>query len=380
MENKKLTDAFFIAELIRRSVQGEPLTDGESAMISEWRQQDERNAVLFDKMHEIPELAESLVEIDQTDTEAQLADFKRMVSRRKQAKRLYRFTAIAAVILGLLALTLYIFQASYKPESELTSQFGGDLLPGGNRATLTLADGSTIALSEDKTGIIIGEGLTYDDGTEIETAEVAYATLATPMGGQYRITLADGTNVWLNAGSSLTYPTRFIGDERVVQLKGEGYFEVKPSDGRPFVVRSQQQELEVLGTAFNVSAYEDEGRTVTTLVTGSVRIGYDGSKQILTPGEQATVQDGAINVKEVASSKYIGWKDGYFVFDGADLSEVVRHLSRWYDVEVDYATMPDRKLNAKVSRNKNISTVLSAISKTTGLNFYIEERRLYLKE
>ncbi len=293
-----------------------------------------------------------------------------------------------------------------------------DIGPGGNRAMLTLADGRTIDLSSNHEGIVVDDGgITYVDGTEVLVAShqtranrlrtgaenpiadgLSSLSLSTPKGGTYQITLSDGTNVWLNAASKLKYPSTFSGNERIVELEGEAYFEVSErwlgGDGRPtrekmpFLVRTNTQTVEVLGTEFNISAYADESVIKTTLVEGSVKViptslrtgtgGMgNGTKQsqgiLLKPGEQAILTDISIQKMQVDVEQFIAWKDGLFSFNETELHAAMNQLSRWYDIAVTYQDdVPSTHYYGAISRNESLASVLELLQQS-GLNFKIEK-------
>jgi len=296
-----------------------------------------------------------------------------------------------------------------------------EIRPGGNRATLTLADGRTIDLNEAQTGIVVGDEISYTDGSAVvdsgkeslKSHASNHMSISTPNGGTYQITLPDGSNVWLNAASTLKYPSRFVGKERVVELEGEAYFEVRNikyevrSDGSrtsnfvprnskgnvPFKVLSKGQTVEVLGTQFNISAYPDEEETKTTLVEGKVKVtpGTENRSTpnrspttdhrppiTLSPGQQATTRDAYTTVRDVDVSSYTAWKDGLFLFDDEPLDVIMRKISRWYDVEVVFADGIDRqeRFGGGVSRYGQLQEVLDRLSLTGKVRFAVKERRI----
>jgi len=247
--------------------------------------------------------------------------------------------------------------------------------PGHNQATLTLANGKTIQLSDAKTGVVIDtDQLSYNDGSlvntpaETKTAAVVQLTAATPRGGTYQVTLPDGTRVWLNAASKLVFPSKFNGRERKVQLSGEAYFEVaKRGAYMPFIVVSKNQEVEVLGTHFNISSYPDENSMKTTLLEGRVLVKntLPGEQHsiILKPGQQAVVGSGlGIKVTEADPELAIAWKNGLFYFKDADLKTILRTFARWYDIEVISTQLPaDRKFSGKLYRNMDAPQALQVL-------------------
>lgn len=265
-----------------------------------------------------------------------------------------------------------------------------DIAPGGNRATLILADGRSIQLDEAQSGIIVGEGISYLDGRQVvvdikgkmENGE--FNSITTPKGGTYQVTLPDGTKVWLNAGTTLRYPSRFLEDERIVSLEGEAYFEVEKlkKEKTPFKVITNNQVVEVLGTEFNITAYSDERETKTTLVEGAVRLSpFEGDKGTainLKPGEQGITVGKQLTKTKVDINQYTAWKNGLFDFTDQSLEVVMRQLSRWYDIEVIYkGEIPQMEFFGKIYRDKNLSEVLKLL-KSAQINFRVEEGRKLL--
>lgn len=309
---------------------------------------------------------------------------KRLVRKIKPPVRLWTTITAAAVIIGLLCMIGVFYFSGIDGTSDGTAGvLANDALPGGNRATLTLADGRSIILSEDKEGIITTDVLAYDDGAVIAAVPVSeYATLSTPNGGQYRLTLSDGTKVWLNAASSISYPIRFTGDERKVEISGEAYFEVTQNEAQPFVVQSKEQTLTVLGTAFNINAYDNEPAILTTLVSGSIALSNAVSGEIATlRPEQLAHWDGSrYAISDVDVSQYTAWKNGEFKFRATPLPEVIRQLERWYGISVEDTDIPATKIHASIKRDKKLSSVLYAIEEVSGIKFNISERGLQIQE
>ena len=307
-------------------------------------------------------------------------------------------TGIAAAVILALGTCLY-FLSLHKPSKEVAKTTPApslkyDVPPGGNKAILTLSDGSQIVLDSAATGVLSNQGnsrilkinsgqLAYKTaagGRLSASGPIAYNTISTPRGGQYQLMLADGTKVWLNASSSLRYPVAFSGKERSVELTGEGYFEVEKNEMMPFKVKVNTMEVDVLGTHFNVNAYSDESAIKTTLLEGAVKIKNSHASNTLSPGQQAQLtKDGQINiVNKVDMDEVVAWKDGYFQFNQADLKNIMRQISRWYDVDIRYeGEMPDRKFGGDISRTANISEVLN-ILKVSQVHFRIEGKTLIL--
>ncbi|WP_316814574.1 FecR family protein [Pedobacter nyackensis] len=303
----------------------------------------------------------------------------------KRLKPFVRYGVAASILLSI-GLTFYFNTGSVNKLTE-QSLVQNDVKPGSNKATLTLADGKTIDLSNDQKGIIIdSENIKYADGSSISTlTKETMLAISTPKGGQYQITLADGTKVWLNAASTLKYPSRFNGKERRVQVEGEAYFEVakelKNKVRTPFVVASAIQEVKVLGTHFNINAYTDEGNTKTTLFEGSVAVSTISSPYsspaILTPGQQSTVSNNNIQVNTVDLEEAIAWQKGYFLFANENIKSIMRKVARWYDVEVHYeGNVANKAIGGTVSRYENVSEILAMLSNTKAVKFKIEGKRI----
>ncbi len=259
--------------------------------------------------------------------------------------------------------------------------------PGGNSATLRLADGTVLELDKQASGIVMGENITYENGQSIADAlskqgqqmdpSKAMLELTTPLGGMYQITLPDGTKVWLNAASSLKYPMAFAKNERKVILLGEAFFEVTKDSSRPFKIHSKGQEIEVLGTTFNVNAYPENTAIKTTLITGKVKLSNDNraSQAIyLQPGQQSTnTNNGNIQVANVDTAPFTAWKDGLFYFDETPVSDALQQIGRWYNVEVRYkGEVPQTHFYGRIKRNKSLRDVLDVLEEG-GLHFELSK-------
>lgn len=301
-----------------------------------------------------------------------------------------RISVIAAVV-ALIALGIYFFNTADFSDKIGSSglSYANDVAPGHNTATITLANGHTVNLSQGKTGVVIdADKLAYNDGTEINTAarsgslpaiDEELLTVSTPRGGTYQVTLPDGTKVWLNAASSLKFLSSFGEpkyDYRKIELVGEAYFEVAKDKNRPFIVTSKGQQVTVLGTHFNISSYDDENITRTTLLEGSVKI----NEEILKPGEQSILRGGQIKVVTADIETAMAWKNGDFVFKGEDFKTTMRKIARWYNVDIVYdADLKDNiELGGWVSRESKLSEVLSRIELAGDVHFKVEGRRVFV--
>lgn len=303
----------------------------------------------------------------------------------------YRWAAAAAILL-LIVSSVFLLTNQKEEGTAVTKniqpQQQQDRLPGGDRATLTLADGSSIVLDSAGNGMLAQQGTTQiikkEDGqllynsSDNVTEEVAYNLLQTPVGGQYKITLPDGSKVWLNAASSLKYPVVFSGKERRVEITGEAYFEIAKDALRPFKVQLNQMEVEVLGTHFNINSYTDEETVRTTLLEGRVKVITSLENNFLQPGQQAQLKPSG-NMKivnDVNLEETVAWKDGNFQFENSDIKSVMRQLSRWYDVEVSYRGNISEHFIGGISRNVKLSQVLSMLQQTGEVRFIIEGKKI----
>lgn len=301
--------------------------------------------------------------------------------------RLWPKMAIAASLVLVLGAGLFFFlPGRYQRDPALAKQsiYKNDIAPGSIKATLTLSDGRKITLDGAKNGALAQQtGITITktaDGQLIYTvsdskaaSSKAFNTIETPKGGQYQIRLPDGTQVWLNAASSMKFPVSFKSSkQRKVELKGEAYFEVAHLKKQPFVVKTDRQEVEVLGTHFDVKSYPDEQHTKTTLLEGLVRL---NKGVLLKPGQQGLSTGNSLAVRQVNVEEELDWKNKQFILNNEDLQSVMRRLSRWYDVEVVYQGVPpDLQFIGVVSSSRNISGVLKLMERTGKVKFRIEGR------
>lgn len=298
----------------------------------------------------------------------------------------------AAVIIFCLAVGSYLLLDKKGVNKPLVSKKTIDktsINPGGNHALLTLANGATIILDDAANGSLTTQGntkvvkldsgrLVYVNNHSSNTNSVIFNTISTPRGGQYQVTLPDGTQVWLNAASSLKFPTSFNGNSRQVELNGEAYFEVAKNKAMPFNVMVRQTEVTVLGTHFNINAYSDEKSINTTLLEGSVEFSTGTVKKLLHPGQQSVFINASqdVFVKHVDVNQVIAWKNGFFEFDNTDLQTIMRQIARWYDVDVSYRTANNRGLfGGGISRRLGLPEVLHLLE-TNGVQFKTEGRRV----
>lgn len=307
----------------------------------------------------------------------------------------------AAALLIFLATALYINYQGQKTKVLVVAKNQRPLQPtaqpGSNKAILTLASGKRISLDDAANGTISNQGgisikklkdgtLKYDR-SDAEPAlianQITYNTISTPKGGQYQISLPDGTIVWLNAASSLKFPTAFIGNERRVELSGEAYFEVSKNKLKPFRVAFNSQEVEVLGTHFNISAYKDEEQSRTTLLEGSVRISKLKSHRLLLPGQQAINENTNDNFLIVNPNlnEVMGWKNGLFVFKNKSIQSIMKQVARWYDIEVVYqGSLHNQVYGGQISKYSDLNDLLNKLELTGTVHFNVEGRRVVVSD
>lgn len=299
----------------------------------------------------------------------------------------------AAAILFLFLSAYFIYtllpqNRNFSKEKEIQPAVANEIQPGGNKAILALGNGETVLLDEAKPGEVARQGNTqvyktasgevvYKSG-EGTAEELVFHTLSTPRGGQFKLLLPDGSNVWLNSASSVRYPTAFAGAERTVEVTGEVYFEIAHDASKPFVVKVNEMNIRVLGTHFNVNAYSDESSVNTTLLEGSVILSKGGFNSKLRPGQQAQSAGNADFklINDVDVDEVVAWKNGYFSFNRADLHTVMRQIARWYDVTISYeGQIPHREFAGKIKRNNNASEVLKILQESK-VHFRIEGKKI----
>ena len=359
-------ESFFREELVRLlEAEGEPLMD---SAVSE--SGDEWEAVL-----------QQVLSVDKTDG-----------TRVRRIGYLFRRWSVAAILLLLFGggTLLFLHGREARPVVAVATKPAAPIQPGANKAILTLANGQQIILNNVQKGTIGQQGnirvikldsgqLAYASPTVQSPADQLakgplYNTITTPRGGQYQVTLADGTKVWLNAESSIRFPTAFTGKNREVELTGEAYFEVKGDKSKPFLVKAGQTETRVLGTNFNIMAYSDEGAVKTTLLDGAVSMALGTQSALLRPGEQGQYDAvrGNMTTRMVNTGAVVAWKDGYYFFDRTPVQNVMRQIARWYDVTIVYqGAAPKDEIVGKLPRTADVKDVLH-IMELIGIHFKIE--------
>ncbi|MGE7777557.1 FecR family protein [Chitinophaga sp. NPDC101104] len=358
----------------------ETLTDQQQRELDEWLDQSPENRALFHSLADERQMAAELDRFSQYDPARSLekirAGFPELAAHRQPARTIrLKWWAAAAAAALLIGTAIYTFQ---RPQKQPMVQAGpakpaADAQPGTSVATLTVAGGATIQLDSSAQGALATNdgsrvsktghgGLDYDASAE---APVMH-TLRTPRGGHYQVTLPDGSKVWLNAASSLSFPTAFTGSSRNVTISGEAYFEVAADAAKPFTVSLPGGgTIAVLGTAFNINAYDNEPSIKTSLVEGRIRITAAGDSKTLLPGEQARITGNRelIIEKHADLEMATAWKEGKISLNGTDLAALMRQLSRWYNVDVEIKNKADRQvIGGVINRNVKLSTVMKALS------------------
>ena len=306
--------------------------------------------------------------------------------------RIWTLRMAVACIISFLTISIYlIIKNNLKQpiaQNRISERkYKNDIQPGGNKALLTLADGSTIVLDDAKNGALVKQGnteiikmngrLNYNSSGSTTPVNL-FNTIITPRGGQYKVELPDGSQAWLNSVSSLRFPIAFTGKQRRVEVTGEVYFEVAKNKAIPFIVSAAGSEIQVLGTHFNVMAYNDEATLQTTLLEGAVKFVKDGNIAMLKPGQQSQLtKNGLLKVvSDVDLGRVVAWKNGFFDFEGSDFETIARQISRWYDVEVIYNKKINDEFFAEIPRNTKLSDVLKALEMTGKVRFEIEEKKV----
>jgi transmembrane sensor len=328
-----------------------------------------------------------------------LNDSRKVVKLPQRKATQYRWLQVAAVLLAVLFAGVFFIQRKKNQETgtvKLTNKVQ-PILPGGNKAYLTLANGSRIVLDDAKNGKLAstpgitvskaGNGMlvyhfTSANRNTATNTTPEFNTITTPRGGQYQVVLEDGTRVWLNAASSIRFPQAFTGLTREVELSGEAYFEVAKNKAKPFIVQANGTKVQVFGTHFNINAYTDNDDVTTTLLEGSVRMSSGSSAVMLAPGQQgdAAKNGAAIKVGRADIQQAMAWKNGLFIFHDLNITEVMKQVGRWYDVDVEYRDneVKNNEFGGTISKYKSINELLDVMVLTRSIHYKLEGRRVII--
>ena len=387
MKENQVERASRIASLIVKRMQ-ESLSEEEEAELEAWLREDSENYLLMEEMMDVNALSRQLEELQSIDHNQAYERFSARVFPpaapvKKPLRKVWYFAA-AAVLLIIFSLR-YLLHNDVPPAPVVAANDYSNIQPGGKKATLTLANGATVDLDQQHTGIVAREGnsivqlgdsgkLSYvsTKGQPDRSAPLMH-TLSVPRGGEYEITLSDGTTVWLNAVSILQFPVHFTANERRVHLTGEAYFKVAKNSA-PFIVEVNGAEVQALGTEFNINAYPEKKTLQTALVSGVVKVSKQGQSQLLRPGTLAQVDStGAITVHEADVEEVTAWQRGEFIFRNTPLSAILEQVTRWYDVEISYPSgIPAINFTGGFRREHGIKNILGMIELTGDLRFEVD--------
>jgi len=382
-----------IADLLIKHIHN-AISENEEAELKEWINQSEENRIAVEEF-----LDKKSLRLGISNTYLSKEKIWESVNAQvnyKQAspfyKRIYfKYAAAAAVLLFFTTVSYFLFNKPVKKEAfaiiHQTSKM--NVAPGGHKAFLKLANGSTIILDNAKNGNLLQQGntsiikladgeLAYNNRDKPDTKQLIFNTITTPRGGQYQLTLPDGSKIWLNSATTLRFPIAFVGNKREVELTGEAYFEIAKNKAMPFIVTMNKTKIEVLGTHFNLNSYTDETKMQATLLEGQIKLTNANQSTLLIPGQQAQVdKEGKISLhKEVNLDEVMAWKNGYFSFVKADIKFVMRQISRWYDVDIAYeGAISKREFEGEMQRNLNLSQVLILLEKNK-VHFKLEGKKL----
>lgn len=399
MNEQQVGKASRIATLIVGNMQ-DSLTTDEKQELNAWLQEDGENFLLYEELMDDDKLGEALDELHSIDPETAYEKLSQKLfgneTGYKRTHRIWWYMVAAALLI--VAGGVIWFSVNKKTATPMPSPVAvvtaqkkqPGALPDSKKAILTLADGSVIELNAINNGAIAQQGnstvhkkrngeLEYTLSGQSATA-TGYNTLHTPRGGEYRIVLDDGTRIWLNSASTLTFPVHFNGEERRLQLSGEGYFEVAPAvltsgHKKPFIVSVDNMQVQAVGTSFNISAYKEDKTTQTTVVEGLVKVSRHNGDHLLSPGKKLVTHDSTAIVEDADINQDTAWKNGEFVFHNTSLQMVMNDLARWYDMEVEYEKpVPSLHFSGEIERESDISKVLQMLQFTGGVKFSVTGR------
>lgn len=395
MSDEKELSAIRMGKLLARKL-SHGLTEQEETELEQWRNQSKENQLIYDDFLNGKDLKRYA---NLSKRPGDITVYRRIRRRyyhsqsgTKVRKLPVKWIAIAAMLMAACMIGYYLWQSRMVNDSLLIT----DIDPGTNKATLVLADGSKVELSSLQEGIIISEGnIKYHDGSYVNpdsqiseppTSDLGKLTLTVPKGGQYQVTLPDGTKVWLNAASELKYPVRFSGNIREVEVNGEAFFEVAENKAKPFRVLTRNQVVDVLGTSFNINSYPEETAVKTTLITGAAQVSVAHTGMLgknknstalkLVPGEETILSEtGMIKKQQADIESAVSWKEGLIVFSGVPFDVIMRQIGRWYNVDIIYATgIPNVSFRGEMRRGVKLSVLLEFL-RDSGIHFRMEEGR-----
>lgn len=379
------------SQLIKKSISGE-LTNEESLALKEWVESSEANKKLFEKLSN----PEFILSFDLADSDAKAENsyhnFIAKAMKLKRKKLRIRRLSIAAAVLCPLIIGSFLYLSvpqNISSNTVVNSTTIPVIKSGHSKAILTLADGQTVNLNENnkeicvkEDNIIIDSSLTIKNNDTTFNQTVKHNTLRIPKGGEFQMTLSDGTKVWLNADSEIIFPSSFDTDCRRVAIKGEVYFEVAKKKNHPFIVETKECSIEVLGTSFNVKCYDNEESATTTLVSGSVKMTRDQWSVVLAPNEQCIVSDNSMGVSKVEVDEYISWINNKLTFRDKSLSYIMANIARWYNVEIEFGSeeLKEIELNGAFARDETLNNIVYMLEMSSDIRFEIKENKLIINK
>ncbi len=384
-------EAIRIATLIAAYIRG-TISEKDHDELDSWVEKSEENMLLFEKLTDPAQLELSLKEMDEMGEGPSFQRIKRKIDSRKTERswiqRVLTYSAAAAVLV--IGTWWFVFRdkSNGQMEYSFVKSDSVDIPPPEINAILKLPDGKEIALETLTDNRILEEGSIrfFKKKDEVSLLEMeAQATgaeysISVPGGGRYRLLLSDGTHVWINSASSVSFPAAFNNQERRVKITGEVFFDVAKENSRPFIVENNGISIKVLGTRFNVNAYKDEPGFKLTLLEGRVSAQYPGGEKTLIPGEELMVDtNGNANLKKIDTTLAVAWKENRFLFRDQTIEPVMRQLSRWYDIPIRYESIPSGHFTAEISRMVPVSKILRYLEMTGGVHFIIEKEYILVK-
>lgn len=398
-ENTYIDESLQLVKIIYQLKEVGVVSESDMSLLNQWRDRSEANEQLFQNLMDrsfqlegIKELRSLEIKSFSTNLVARAKELpggnltvRRSTSRRSIIKPFYKIAVAASLLIAVLGAYWYLSQ--HKTADMASVQQEKQVIPAASdKAMLKLANGKIVFLDSVQDGQLAFEGnsriqkekdqIIYDGNDEAGSMNV----LEIPKGGKFKLTLADGTKVWVNSASSLAYPTSFKkGTDRTIELSGEAYFEVARNRNMPFKVRVNDMEVKVTGTHFNINAYADEEDIRTTLLEGGVEVTKNDKTQILTPGQQAIVKRSAntLNVDAANLAQVVAWKDGLFIFDEKEVTDILREISRWYDVEFEYKTSPGKTTySGVINRNISLNELLEVLKDSRVFNYRLVGRKV----
>lgn len=382
---------FRISYLITR-YQKNILSEEEKAELEEWISRIPSRKVLLYRLNDESYMQQKYKQDSEIDSDLAYRSFLRRTNSKRRVMGKIIGTSVAAMVAVCMCI-YWLWPVERNNAGEGVERLAEVMFPAGeNKAVLTLEDGKEMFLGDSRRATIdqgqnivaevMPEGLVYKkEGDKI--AKVGYHVLSVPRNGEFTLVLSDGTKIWLNSDSKVYYPTRFVGKERKIRLEGEAYLQVAYDENKPFVVELANVKIGVLGTSFNVRAYHDEDVVQTTLVEGRVYMATDKQNVILAPNEQGCVDvDGCLSKRQVDVRLYTGWKEGRFIFEGQTLEEIMRTLSRWYDLQIVFDTEAAKHINftGNLKRYDDFDQILSMLELACSAKFIVKDKTVHISK